>query len=119
MRNILITIEYSGTNYHGWQIQPNEITVQEVLNKAIFKLSKEEVKTTGSSRTDAGVHALDQKVNLLTKTNLPLKAYVDGLNTFLPNDILVKDAKEVAQDFNARKNAKEKTYRYYIFNSTT
>jgi tRNA pseudouridine38-40 synthase len=118
-KNILLSIEYIGTNYNGFQIQPNQKTIQEELEKAIFKLTKTHVRLSFASRTDSGVHALDQKVNFLIEKSLPLSAYVNGLNTYLPQDIRVKDARFVKNDFNINSKAKTKIYHYYILESET
>ncbi len=116
-KNILLSIEYIGTNYNGFQIQPNGKTIQEELEKAIFKLTKTHVRLSFASRTDSKVHALDQKVNFLIDKALPISAYVNGLNTFLPQDIRVKDVRFVKNDFNINRNAKTKIYHYYILES--
>ncbi|MFH1728820.1 MAG: tRNA pseudouridine(38-40) synthase TruA [Pseudomonadota bacterium] len=114
MRNILLSIEYDGTNYHGWQIQPNGITVQEVIENKLFELTKEKINIASASRTDAKVHALDQKATFRTSSNIPLKAFHLGLNSILPFDIRIKEASLVSEDFNARVKAKQKTYHYYF-----
>lgn len=118
-RNILLTIEYDGTNYHGWQIQPNALTIQEILEKALHKLTNENIKLIGASRTDKGVHALDQRANFITTVPHPLKAFHQGLNSLIPEDIRIKNAEEVDITFDSRKNAKSKIYSYYIYQEKT
>lgn len=117
MKRILLTLSYNGTNYHGWQIQPNNITIQEVLQHSLFKLLSKETTVSGCSRTDAGVHAKMFCCHLDCDDGIPLEAFLRGLNSFLPDDIAVIDAKAVDADFHARFDAKGKTYAYNIFNS--
>lgn len=116
MRNIRLLIEYDGTNYHGWQIQPNGITVQEVLQKNLAIMTRQRVRLIGSGRTDAGVHALGQVANFQTSSSIPPEGFRRGLNSLLPPDIVVKSAEEAAPDFNAQLLAKRKTYLYIILN---
>ena len=117
MKRVLLTIAYAGTNYHGWQIQKNAVTVQQILCEALEKMLGKTFNVTGTSRTDAGVHAREFTCHIDCDDNIPEKAFVRGLNSFLPPDIAVKDCIEVANDFHARYNAKGKTYKYYIYNS--
>lgn len=119
MRNILLTIEYDGTNYFGWQRQPNKKTIQGVMEEAIKKITGEDVNLVGSGRTDRGVHALNQKANFKTESKIPIEKFPLALNSVLPNDISIKDAAEVSFDFSARYNAKQKTYKYLIYNHKT
>ena len=116
MRNIRLTLEYDGSAYHGWQRQKNALTIQEVVEKALAKLTGEEIKVLGSGRTDAGVHAWGQVANFHTASHIPLKAFYAGLNSLLPRDIAVLDAAEAPPDFHARKSALAKTYEYRILN---
>jgi tRNA pseudouridine38-40 synthase len=116
MRNIRLLIEYDGTNYHGWQIQPNGITVQEVLQKNLAIMTRQRVRLIGSGRTDAGVHALGQVANFQTSVSIPLEGFLRGLNSLLPPDIVVKSVEEAPPDFNAQLLAKRKTYLYVILN---
>jgi tRNA pseudouridine38-40 synthase len=116
MRNIRLLIEYDGTNYHGWQIQPNGITVQEVLQKNLARMTRQRVRLIGSGRTDAGVHALGQVANFQTSVSIPPEGFRRGLNSLLPPDIIVKSAAEAPLDFNAQLQAKRKTYLYAILN---
>ncbi len=113
-RNIRLLLEYDGTNYHGWQSQENSKTIQDFLEFAIEKLTQEKIRVTASGRTDAGVHAKGQVVNFYIKKNLPIHNICMGLNTYLPQDIVVKNADEVDLNFNARFNAKKRVYQYYI-----
>jgi tRNA pseudouridine38-40 synthase len=116
MRNIKLLIEYDGSHYHGWQIQPNGITVQEVLQKKLAIMTRERVRLIGSGRTDAGVHALGQVANFQTSASIPLKGFHRGLNSLLPSDIIIKSVEEAAPDFNAQLLARRKTYLYVILN---
>jgi tRNA pseudouridine38-40 synthase len=116
MKNIMLVIEYDGTNYHGWQYQKNAITVQEVLEKAIEKVTGEKVNLIGSSRTDTGVHALYQVANFKTKTKIPPEKLPYALNAVLPEDVVVIKAQEVDKSFHARYSARSKRYRYLILN---
>ena len=114
MRNIRLIIEYEGTNYSGWQRQKNGLSVQEVLEKALAKIACERVSLKGASRTDAGVHALGQVANFKTNSDAPLRAFSDGLNSLLPDDIGVIEAIQVEEDFDAIKSSVKKDYRYCI-----
>jgi tRNA pseudouridine38-40 synthase len=118
MRNIKLIIEYDGSRYHGWQSQTNAITIQEILEKSIKKLTGEECSIIGSGRTDVGVHALGQVANLTTTSTIPAEKFSYALNTMLPEDIVVKSSQEVDINFHSRFDAKAKRYSYYIFNST-
>lgn len=117
MRNIKLTIEYDGTDFCGWQIQPNGITVQQCVCDAIFAIDGCRVQLNGAGRTDAGVHARGQVANFFTASNIPSEKYAIALNTHLPESIRVLNSCEVPTDFNARFSAKRKTYKYYIRNS--
>lgn len=116
MRNIKLTIEYEGTNYSGWQIQENAITIQEKLEEALEKITGEKVKLVGSGRTDAKVHALGQVANFLTKSSIPGEKYKYALKFLLPEDITIVDSQEVDLDFHARFDATKKTYKYMVYN---
>jgi len=117
MKRVLLTLSYDGTSYHGWQVQPNGITVQEILQKEISSLLGVNTDITGCSRTDAGVHAKEFCCHLDCNDNIPYDAFVKGLSSKLPDDISVIDCKTVPDDFHARYNALGKTYVYNIFNS--
>jgi tRNA pseudouridine38-40 synthase len=117
MRNIFLVVSYIGTNYNGFQIQPNRVTVQGKLQEAIHMLTGETVKVEGSGRTDAGVHARGQTVTFRTESRIPIERWALALNARLPADIVVREAKEAPLDFHARRSAKRKTYRYTIENT--
>jgi tRNA pseudouridine38-40 synthase len=117
MRNIVFTIAYDGTNYHGWQCQPNALTIQEILNRTVEKILDSPVKIHAAGRTDAGVHAMGQVVSFHTENPIELRSLVRGLNSLLPRDIRVKNAREEVVTFHARYSAKEKTYAYCILNT--
>jgi tRNA pseudouridine38-40 synthase len=114
MRQIKLIVEYDGTNYVGWQCQPNGIAVQQVLEEALAKLLREQARVSSSGRTDAGVHARGMVACFVTGRALPLAAYSDGLNCLLPPDIAITHAEEVPLGFNPRHDAKGKIYRYTI-----
>ena len=116
MRNIRLILQFDGTDFHGWQMQAEERTVQGELGTALRRLTGQDVVLHSSSRTDAGVHALAMPVNFVLETNLPLKAFVLGLNSLLPEDLRVMAADEVPLEFHARFSAQSKTYRYRVQN---
>jgi len=116
MRNILLTIEYDGKNYVGWQMQNNGVSVEEEVTKAIQSLVKEDVKLYGSGRTDSGVHAFGQAASFYTNSNISIDKIPYGINSFLPSDIKVINAEEKDKDFHARYSAKAKEYVYLIYN---
>ena len=117
MKRILLTVEYDGTAYAGWQRQINGLAVQQVLGEALAGACGHPVTVTGSSRTDAGVHALDQKVHFDTSSGIPPEKYPFVLNTMLPPDIRVLEGREVPLDFHARFLTSGKTYTYRIWNA--
>lgn len=114
MRNIKLIIEYDGTAYCGWQVQPNGITIQEVMEGALARMLGEPAKLRSSGRTDAGVHARGMVACFNTDKGLPLRAFREGLNAMLPNDIAVREVCEVPLPFNPRADAQAKHYRYTI-----
>ena len=116
MRNIKVTIEYDGTNYHGWQIQPNAITIQAAIQDAIAKITKTQTQIIGAGRTDTGVHAAGQVANFHTRSQMSPIAFQKALNATLPRDIVIIDVEEVPPDFHARFSAASRTYRYTILN---
>jgi tRNA pseudouridine38-40 synthase len=116
MRNIKLLIEYDGTHYHGWQVQPNALTVQEVIQKKIEMMTRHPVHLNASGRTDAGVHALGQVASFSTSTQIPTDGFQQGLNSLLPPDIIIKTAEEADENFHPQFLAKRKTYRYVILN---
>ncbi|MDF2984821.1 MAG: pseudouridylate synthase [Eubacterium sp.] len=117
MRNIKLTIEYDGTNYHGWQVQKNALTVQECVEKALAKLLGTEAGVIGCSRTDVGVHAYGQVAHFFTNSTIPGEKFSYAINNLLPDDIVIQKSEEVSGDFHARYSSKGKKYRYLICNS--
>ncbi|TCO74981.1 tRNA pseudouridine(38-40) synthase TruA [Marinisporobacter balticus] len=116
MKNVKLIIEYDGTNFSGWQMQPNARTVQEEIEKGLKKIIKKEVKINGSGRTDAGVHALGQVANFKETFSIPIQKIPLALNAMIPEDISIKEAIEVPENFHARYHAKGKRYIYKIYN---
>lgn len=117
MRRILLTVEYDGTNYAGWQRQINGLAVQQVLEEALQKATREPIVVTGASRTDAGVHARGQAVHFDTESSIPPEKFPFVLNTMLPPDVRVHAGREVPQGFHARFMTCGKRYTYRIVNS--
>ena len=117
--NIKLILAYDGTHYHGWQRQRNEITIQEVIEERLQIMTGEPVSLISSGRTDAGVHALNQVCNFMTRSTIPLKSIHKGLNSLLPDDIFVKDVEYVPEEFHSRYSAKSKIYEYRILNGKT
>ena len=117
MRNIALQLMYIGTAYHGWQIQKNALSVEEVLEKALEKVVGHPVKCTGAGRTDAGVHARVYVSNFRTSSTIPCDRLPLAVNTRLPDDIVVTRAVEVSERFNAISSCRKKEYTYRIFNS--
>lgn len=117
MKNIQIIISYRGTNYCGWQVQPNGLTIQAVIIRAIKELTGESVTLIGSGRTDAGVHALGQSANFFTNSTIPPELWHRALNTRLPVDIRVINSRECSPDFHSRYHAKGKSYGYKLLTS--
>ncbi len=118
MPTILLTIAYDGTNYSGWQTQPNGLAVQQVVEEALERLLGERVRLCSSGRTDAGVHARAMPAAFETGRELPLRAFVEGTNRYLPDDVAVQDAQQVPDGFKPISEALAKHYRYTILNST-
>ncbi|UOQ49424.1 tRNA pseudouridine(38-40) synthase TruA [Gracilibacillus caseinilyticus] len=111
-------IQYDGTNFSGYQIQPNGRTVQGKLEAVLAKMHKgEHIRVTASGRTDQGVHAVGQTIHFDTSLTIPVANWLKALNTMLPDDIVVKDISEAPPDFHARFDVKEKEYRYFILNT--
>ena len=115
MRNLKLTLAYDGSEYHGWQIQPNLPTVQGTLKEAVEKLVNHSVNVTGSGRTDAGVHAQGQVANFETIRSIDTDAVLRGLNALLPRDIRILQVEEVTPEFHARRSARSKTYEYHVW----
>lgn len=117
-RRILLRVAYDGTNYHGWQLQPNAATIEGELNRALCALTGEEIVVTGASRTDAGVHALGNVAVFDTTSRIPAEKFSYALNQRLPEDIVIQSSKQVADDFHPRHCDCRKTYEYDILNRT-
>ena len=117
MRRLKLTIAYDGTNYCGWQIQPNGITIEEIVNKALSKLTGEKIVVIGASRTDSGVHAMGNVAVFDTETTIPPERVAMAVNRILPEDIVVVKSEEVPLDFHPRYCDCEKTYEYHIVNT--
>jgi tRNA pseudouridine38-40 synthase len=114
MRNLKLVLSYDGTDFNGWQIQPGSRTVQETLETALFKLTGERCRVNASGRTDAGVHAVGQVVNLYSQTRLSSEVLVRALNAHLPADVAVTSVEDTPQAFDANRDARRKLYRYVI-----
>jgi tRNA pseudouridine38-40 synthase len=119
MPNIRLVISYDGTDFHGWQTQPDYRTVQQVLEEAIHAVTGHRPHANASGRTDTGVHAAGQVVNFHTPSALAPEALVRALNANLPADVVVKSAEVVPQSFDANRDAKRKLYRYVIHDGAT
>lgn len=118
MRNIKLILEYDGSAYHGWQIQPNAVTIQELLENAVGKVTGEHSSVCGCGRTDAGVHAKAYVCNFMTNSRIPADRFCYALNAVLPEDIVCLSSREVPLDFDAKRSAVSKRYTYLICNST-
>lgn len=118
MRNLLMTIQYDGSDYHGWQVQSNALTVQEVFQNAVEKVFRSRLDIKGCSRTDSGVHANMYCVSLKTDMNIDCLGALRAMNTALPPDIAVIDCREVSSDFHPRYSCKSKEYVYKIYNGS-
>lgn len=114
MRNICMTVSYDGTAYSGFQTQPSLNTIQDFLEKALFRLTGEVIKVTSSGRTDAGVHSRGQMINFYTASRIPVERWCIAMNMLLPEDIVVSGARQVPMEFHSRRSAVRKTYRYTI-----
>jgi tRNA pseudouridine38-40 synthase len=115
MRNLKLILSYDGTDFAGWQVQPDAVTVQGTLASAIGRITAEKVLPQASGRTDAGVHALAQVVTFVTESSVPTANFVKALNDILPASVRVLEVEEAAPDFHARHSARAKTYRYRIY----
>lgn len=116
MKRVKLIVAYDGTNYCGWQIQPNGITVEEVLNQHLSELLGEPIRVTGASRTDAGVHAMGNVAVFDTSARMPAEKISYALNTRLPQDIRIQESAQVSPDFHPRFCRTVKTYEYRILN---
>lgn len=117
MKNIKLVVAYDGTNYSGWQIQPNAVTIEQLLDKAINSLTGENIHVTGASRTDAGVHAMGNVAVFKTNSTIPGRRWAYAINRFLPDDIVVQASWEVENNFHPRHCNTVKTYEYKILNT--
>ena len=115
-KRIKLVVAYDGTAYHGWQVQPNAVTVEGILNEKLTELLGEQITVTGASRTDAGVHSLGNVAVFDTETRIPADKISYALNQRLPEDIVVQESKEVSPDFHPRFCDSRKTYEYRILN---
>ena len=117
MHRVRLIVEYDGTNYVGWQVQPNGLSVQEVLERELNKLTHEDIRINGSGRTDSGVHARAQVVHFDTNSRIPAEKFPYALNVSLPPDIRVKYGDEPNPDFHARFDVLKKSYRYTLYSA--
>lgn len=115
MRNLKLILAYDGSDFAGWQVQPDSATIQATLAAAISRITGEAILPQGSGRTDAGVHALAQVATFATESSVPTANFVKALNDILPPSVRVLEVEEAAADFHARKSARGKTYRYRIY----
>lgn len=117
MKRILLVVAYEGTKYCGWQVQPKQITVEEVLNRELSRLLGEEIEVIGASRTDSGVHAMGNVAVFDTNTKIPAEKICYAINRSLPEDIVVQSSREVPEQFHPRHCDSFKTYEYRIWNA--
>lgn len=117
MKRVKLVVAYDGTNYCGWQVQPNAVTVEGILNKKLSDLLKEDIKVIGASRTDSGVHALGNVAVFDTEARMPAEKFSYALNQRLPEDIRIQHSEEVPLDFHPRYCKCWKEYEYRIFNA--
>jgi tRNA pseudouridine38-40 synthase len=116
MRNIKLLIEYDGTNYQGWQVQPRGQTIQGTLEEKLRLLTGEPIQLIGSGRTDSGVHALGQVAHFKTQSQIDIGSIQRALNSLLPHDIVIQKIEEVEEGFHARRHSRSKVYEYRILN---
>ncbi len=114
MRTIKLILAFDGTNYAGWQRQKGPLTIQEVVEQALARMTSEEIIIFGAGRTDAGVHALGMAASFKTASNIPVDGFLRGLNSILPSDIRVRKVSDEKDDFHARYNAIAKAYQYHL-----
>lgn len=116
MRRIRLIVEYDGTNYAGWQLQPNALSVQEVIERELYRITHENIRVHASGRTDSGVHSIAQVIHFDTESRIPAEKFPYALNTSLPYDIRIKYGDEPKnQQFHARFDVKRKHYRYTVY----
>ncbi|MBQ9119192.1 MAG: tRNA pseudouridine(38-40) synthase TruA [Lachnospiraceae bacterium] len=118
MKRVMLRVAYDGTEYCGWQVQPNGITIEEVLNRQLTRITGTEVAVIGASRTDSGVHAKGNVCVFDTESRIPAEKFAFALNAGLPQDVVVQNSCEVAADFHPRHCDCHKTYEYRIYNAT-
>lgn len=111
---MLMHVSYDGTNYNGWQSQPDGNTIQDVIQTALSKVCNEPISIVGAGRTDAGVHAKDMVFHFDTVRDMAMWKWVRGVNSYLPSDIRIQSAQVIDDDFHSRYHSKMKTYRYVI-----
>jgi tRNA pseudouridine38-40 synthase len=116
IKNFKIIIEYDGTRYHGWQRQKKDVTIQGELEKALGTMTAQHIVVNGSGRKDAGVHACGQAANFRCDTDLSPGTFQKGLNSLLPEDIVIRECRQVEETFHARYDVKSKIYHYKIYN---
>jgi tRNA pseudouridine38-40 synthase len=116
IKNFKIIIEYDGTRYHGWQRQKKDVTIQGEIEKALGIMTAKHIVVNGSGRTDAGVHARGQAANFRCDTDLSPGSFQKGLNSLLPEDIVIRECRQVEETFHARYDVKSKIYHYKIYN---
>ena len=114
MRNFKLILSYDGSDFHGWQTQPGFRTVQETMETALAKLTGEKIRVNASGRTDTGVHAVGQVANFRSETRIAAPDLVRAVNAHLPDDIVVREAADMPEAFDANRDAKRKLYRYVI-----
>lgn len=117
MKNIKLTLQFDGENYHGWQIQKDAVTIQGITENAVSKIVGEPTHVIGCGRTDAGVHARGFVCNFNAHTDIPGDKFLYALNARLPRDIVCVKSEEVPESFHSKKSCIKKTYSYYIANS--
>ncbi len=118
MKRVRLIVAYDGTNYCGWQVQPNGITIEQVLNEKLSALLGEKITVTGASRTDSGVHSMGNVAIFDTETRMPADKISFALNQRLPEDIVIQKSEEVPADWHPRYQVSRKTYEYRILNRT-
>ena len=118
MRRIKLTLEYDGTEFSGWQVQPDQRTVQDELQESLSNMMGSQIRVIGSGRTDAGVHALQQVAHADVTRDIPAVNIMMGLNSSLEKDVRVLNCEDTAQEFHAQRSATGKTYRYIILNGS-
>ncbi len=117
IRNIKMIIQYVGTKYHGWQVQENAISIQQLLEERLSLILGERIRVIGAGRTDSGVHALGQVANFKTRNLLNIGKIFKGTNSLLPSDIAILEMKDADAQFNARNDAVKKEYCYQVWNA--